>query len=314
MTNLSTTMQISIATPDDFDFLECVQAHGWLRLLPFQWLDHAPADWTDWRPPPRVDGSPAGILERVEHLPSGVALLRIAEGDSGLTVDVTGDVDDEAEIVKRVRRMLQLDIDISGFLDFTTAYPSLSHIRLKKQGRMLRSSSLFEDVVKVICTTNTTWSQTKGMVARIVTEFGSTLPGHPDRNAFPTPQEIASTTVEAFGERARLGYRNASVHSLAVDIVEGRLDLEAWQDPSIPAAELEKKLLSLRGIGPYGAACLMLYLGKPWKVNVDSWARTMVGKELGRKVEDKEVHAFFADYSEWRGLVYHFYPWQGETE
>jgi 3-methyladenine DNA glycosylase/8-oxoguanine DNA glycosylase len=229
-----------------------------------------------------------------------------------MTVDVAGDVvsTDGVEIARRVRRMFQLDIDIAPFLAYTTKFPNLGHIRERKQGRILRSPTLFEDVVKVICTTNTTWSQTKGMVARIVGEFGSTHAA--GRKAFPSPAAIAAVSVDDFGERARLGYRSPAVHSLARDIVNGALDLEAWQVQSTEPAELERKLLCLRGIGPYGAACLMLYLGKPWKVNVDSWARMMVGKELGRKVDDKEVHAFFADYGEWRGLVYHFYPWAGE--
>ena len=54
----------------------------------------------------------------------------------------------------------------------------------------------------------------------------------------------------------------------------------------------------------------MLYIGKPEHVNADSWARTLVGKELGRTVTDKEVNDFFEQYGQWRGLVYNFYPWR----
>jgi hypothetical protein len=54
----------------------------------------------------------------------------------------------------------------------------------------------------------------------------------------------------------------------------------------------------------------MIYLGRYERVNVDSWARMMVSKELGRPVSDKEVHQFFAPYGEWSGLVYHFFPWK----
>ncbi|MBV9848086.1 MAG: hypothetical protein JO250_00220 [Armatimonadetes bacterium] len=107
-----------------------------------------------------------------------------------------------------------------------------------------------------------------------------------------------------------MGYRNAYVHAIATGIADGRLDLEAWQDEDLSAAELRKRLLSLSGIGPYGAACLMLYLGKPEHVNADSWARALLSKELGRAVTDKDVHDFFADHGEWRGLVYNFYPWK----
>ena len=54
----------------------------------------------------------------------------------------------------------------------------------------------------------------------------------------------------------------------------------------------------------------MIYLGRYDRVNVDSWARTMVGKELGRPVMDKQAHAFFEPYGEWKALVYHFYKWR----
>ena len=107
-----------------------------------------------------------------------------------------------------------------------------------------------------------------------------------------------------------MGYRSASVHKIATDIAEGRLDLESWSDPSIPSDDLYKRLLSLPGIGPYAASCLLIYLGRYDRVNIDSWARTLVGKELGRKVTDKEVHEFFEQYGKWRALVYQFYPWR----
>jgi N-glycosylase/DNA lyase len=107
-----------------------------------------------------------------------------------------------------------------------------------------------------------------------------------------------------------MGYRNAYVHALATSIAEDRLDLEALQTEDRAAEELRKRLLSLPGIGPYGAACLMLYLGRPEHVNADSWARMLLSKELGRAVTDKEVLAFFSEYGEWRGLVYNFYAWR----
>ncbi len=49
-------------------------------------------------------------------------------------------------------------------------------------------------------------------------------------------------------------------------------------------------------------------------INVDSWARTLVGKELGRPVTDAEVHAFFEDYAPWRGLAYSFYNWRPDSQ
>ena len=193
-----------------------------------------------------------------------------------------------------------------------TGRPELAHIPAKRQGRLLVSPTLFEDVCKVICTTNTTWAQTKGMTTRIVHTFGPPWPGDRSRRAFPTPSQIAVVPFEEFAAATRLGYRAQAVHRLAVDLAGGNMDLEAWRDRAVASPDLWKRLLSLRGIGPYGAACLMLYLGRGDRVNVDSWARTMVSRELGRPVTDSEVHAFFEPYGEWRGLVYSFYDWRGE--
>ena len=125
-----------------------------------------------------------------------------------------------------------------------------------------------------------------------------------------TGADRRAVSLDEFGEQARMGYRNASVHKIAVEVAEGRLDIESWNDRSITTEDLYKRLLSLPGIGPYAASCLLIYLGKYDRVNADSWARTLVGKELGRKVTDKEVHQFFAPHGKWQALAYHFYRWK----
>ncbi len=285
-------MECAIDLPPSFDFLECLNAHGWKSLKPFDW------------------NAESGLLQRVESFGARrVGNLKIYVTGGQVVAETEVDVDKD-DLVSRLRRMLQLDIPVNQFHAYCLTQTKLSQVPGRKQGRILRSPTLYEDVVKVIATTNTTWTQTKAMVARIVDSFGSPLPSDPTVHAFPTPEQIAGVSLEEFAGKAKMGYRNASVHRIATDIAEGKLDLEAWQNPSLPSAELTKMLLSLPGIGPYAASCLMIYLGRYDRVNVDSWARMMVGKELGRTVTDKEVHAFFEPYGEWKALAYHFYPWK----
>jgi len=223
-----------------------------------------------------------------------------------LSVDC--EIEDE-EVLGAVRQMLQMDILLDDFYAYCEQHQKLASIPPLKQGRLLVSPSIFEDVVRVICTTNTTWAQTTSMVARIVDAYGSPHPTNPERKAFPTAQQIAADTLEGFSTKAKLGYRNASVYKIASDISAGILNLEELRTNDFPATDLYKRLLTLPGVGPYAASCLMIYLGRYDRVNVDSWARTLVGKELGRTVTDKEAHAFFEEYVEWKALVYHFYPW-----
>ena len=279
-------MNTEISAPPDFSFAETVSAHGWRRLAPFGWDEDAQT------------------LTRVEELGGGqVVRLRLHAGEGRVLVDA-GTPTDAAELTRRVRRMLQLDLPLEEFHAYCRTRPELGAIVLNRQGRLLRGPTLWEDAVKVIATTNTTWAQTIAMSARLTAQFGT------DGLAFPAPAQIAAVPLEDFAARARMGYRAAYVHSLATRIAGGSLDLEAWQGEDLTAAELRKRLLSLPGIGPYGAACLLLYLGKPAHVNADSIARAQTGKELGRPVTDKEVHAFFEAHGEWRGLVYNFYPWR----
>lgn len=284
-----------LPTPTDFSFQETVSAHGWRRLAPFVWNE------TD------------RTLERVEELPTGVVLIQMSSAEKGVQVKVQNEELEEKatekEIVRRVRRMLQIDLSLEEFHAYCRTSPSLSHIAECRRGRMLRSPTLYEDALKVIATSNTTWAQTIAMTGRLVQHFGTSLPQFPERRAFPTPERIAAVSFEEFAAKARMGYRNQFVYRLSAAVASGELDLEGWQSADWPAAELRKRLLSLQGIGPYGAACLMLYLGQPEHVNADSVARAALSQELGRPVTDKEVHAFFAPHGAWRGLVYNFYPW-----
>ncbi len=285
-------MTIRIPTPPDFSFLETRSAHGWRRLAPFVWDEDAQ---TLARPEVLDDG---GVVE----------LTLQDDGDDAVRVEVMGG-GDEAEIVQRVRRMLQLDVPLDGFHAYCRTQPGLAHLEQCRRGRMLRCPTLFEDTLKVIATVNTTWAQTIAMSGRLVQHFGA------EGRAFPTPAQIAAVPFDKFAAKARMGYRSAYVYAIATQIVSGELDLEGWQmGADLSAGALRKRLLSLPGIGPYGAACLMLYLGKPAHVNADSVARALLGKELGRTVTDKEVLAFFEAHGEWRGLVYNFYPWRGTNE
>jgi 3-methyladenine DNA glycosylase/8-oxoguanine DNA glycosylase len=284
-------VQIQIEAPTDFDFFECVNAHGWRQLAPFTW------------------DAQTRTLRRIEKLTAtGPALLTV---DENLVAEAS-EYADPLEVERKVKHMLQLDLSMVDFHDFCPAHSHLATIPIKKQGRLLRSPTLFEDLLKVIATTNTTWSQTKGMIARLVEGFGSPL-FDGTAKAFPTAGQIACVCLEEFSSTVRMGYRAASVYTIATDIAEGRLDVEALDDPTIPVDELYRTLLTLPGVGPYAASSLMLYLGRYERVNSDSWARTLVGQELGIKATDKDVHDFFEPYGKWRALVYRFYPWR-ETQ
>ena len=94
---------------------------------------------------------------------------------------------------------------------------------------MIRSPTVFEEVVKTICTTNCTWSATLRMVSALVEHLGE--PGAsadgPFGRAFPTPEAMAKAKVAFYKDVVRAGYRGQYLQSLARSVASGKLDLES---------------------------------------------------------------------------------------
>ena len=134
-------------------------------------------------------------------------------------------------------------------------------------GRMLRGQTVFEDVVKTICTTNCAWSATVRMVGALVRELGEPVRGEPadtEYRAFPTPAVMAGADERFYTDVMRAGYRGPYLRTLATAVADGALDLEALAvatTAELSDDEVEEQLLAIAGIGPYAAAHVMMLLG-----------------------------------------------------
>jgi N-glycosylase/DNA lyase len=200
--------------------------------------------------------------------------------------------------------MFRLDEDLSPFYAAAGSEPSLAWV-LGGAGRMLRSPTVFEDVVKTICTTNCAWSATVRMVGAIVSELGVPAQGVPERRSFPSAEALASADEAFFRDVARAGYRGAYLRTLAADAAEGRLDLEALADPERSDDEVAEALLALPGVGPYATAHMMMLLGRYRRLILDSWTRPTYRRLSGRpRITDKGIERAFRRYREFAGLAF----------
>jgi N-glycosylase/DNA lyase len=170
---------------------------------------------------------------------------------------------------------------------------------------MVRSPTVFEDLVKTICTTNCTWSATQRMVGALVDVLGTPAVGAPERHAFPAPAVMAQAGDDFYAGTAKAGYRGAYLRAIAADVAEGRLDLEALADPALPDAEVAERLLALPGVGPYACAHTMMLLGRYGRLVLDSWTRPTYRRLAGRpRVTDKGIEKAFRRYREYAGLAF----------
>jgi N-glycosylase/DNA lyase len=257
-------------------------------------LSHGVADL----PPNRIaeDGS---RLETV--LPTDGGAQAVVVEARGARVSVSPET---PEIDQQVRRMFALDQDLSAFYAVAAADPALAWATAGA-GRMLRSPTVFEDVVKTICTTNCAWSGTVRMVTALVDHLGAPAVGAPDRRAFPTSAAMAAADGEFYRDVARAGYRGPYLRTLALDVAEGRVDLEALRDPAVSDEAVAESLLALAGIGPYAAAHMMMLLGRYRKLILDSWTRPKYRRVSGRaRITDKGIERAFRRYREFAGLAF----------
>jgi 3-methyladenine DNA glycosylase/8-oxoguanine DNA glycosylase len=86
---------------------------------------------------------------------------------------------------------------------------------------------------------------------------------------------------------------------------EGRLDLEALDDPALHRRRGGERLLALPGVGPYACAHVMMLLGRYGRLVLDSWTRPKYRTVTGRpRVTDKGIEKAFRRYREYAGLAF----------
>jgi 3-methyladenine DNA glycosylase/8-oxoguanine DNA glycosylase len=299
-----------------------VSSTAWSAELPLVGAGGEPVDL--WRtiqshglvdlPPMRIDDE-ARALEITVPLPgSRPRTVLIAPGRRGRArVTAVGRAPGAKQadaILEAVAHVLRLDEDLSPFYAVADSDPDLAWATAGS-GRLVRSPTVFEEVVKTICTTNCAWSATERMVGALVEHLGEPAPGAARGaygRAFPTPAAMAAADESFYRDVARTGYRGAYLRSLAADVASGALDLEALGRASrdeLPDDELAALLLALPGVGPYAAAHIMMLLGRYSRLVLDSWTRPKYARlNGGRRVKDSTIERRFRRYGPFAGLAF----------
>jgi N-glycosylase/DNA lyase len=125
---------------------------------------------------------------------------------------------------------------------------------------------------------------------------------------------MAGVGDDFYREVVRAGYRGPYLHTLASDVTEGNVDLEALDDPDLPDDEAAARLLALPGVGPYAAAHIMLTsLGRYSRLVLDSWTRPTYQKLSGARgaLKDVTIERRFRRYGDWAGLAFWLYLTRG---
>ncbi len=231
--------------------------------------------------------------------------VEISPGNRGINISTSGRVGKQAAaaIERDVRHMFRLDDDLGEFYQAVKADPDFAWVAQEGAGRLLRSPTVFEDLVKMICTTNCSWALTDKMVIGLVNELGRESAD--GRKSFPTAAAMAEKPETFFREQIRAGYRAPYLAELAQRVASGSLDVEAWLTSDLPLSDLIKEMKSIKGVGNYAAENLLKLIGRYDGLALDSWTRARFARlrNNGRVASDKKISRFYSRFKSWRGLA-----------
>ncbi len=288
-----TILDLEVRSP--FDFKSLLEAHGWVELLPNEY--HADT----------------GTFARIEELSSGkVVQLEISAANGSVKTEVRHasrlSSADTKDVKDRVRHMLRLDEDFTDFYKMCRRNGKPWSSMASGKGRLLRSPDLFEDMLKVICTTNIQWGGTRRMVAEVVVAYGKPFPQNPEWKAFPKPAAITADPYEVFQSKTRLGYRAPFIYKLAQDFSDRPAFFESLRDAGRSTAEIRKDLLSVKGIGNYAAASMLMLLGRYDEIPVDSVFQQMMHAKYftDNDYDQAQAIAKYESWGKWKYLAYWF--------
>ncbi len=269
--------------PGTWDFDRVVRSHGWCGL------------------PPSAYDPRRREFYRTLALPSAGALTVTVNDRGSVTWGrCTGTTADRHAIRAQLRRMLCVDDDVSELHSACVRSPGLAWVPASGAGRMLRSPTVWEDLARMLATTNCSWSLTRSMLTRMVESLGARGPA--GERAFPTREAVAAAGPDHFRTVVRAGYRAESFVELArtAEPVEAWLVVAGRDNAS--AQDVAAGIQRLRGFGPYAAEGMLGLLGHPRGLAIDSWVRAKLPALMGRaSMTDEDIRDRYAHLGRWAG-------------
>ena len=194
------------------------------------------------------------------------------------------------------RAYFALDEDYCGYYTRLHSFPELSRACEAGRGIRLLRQDAFEMIISFIVSANNNIPRIKGIIERLCERAGRRT--RDGGYAFPTREEMLTLSVSDYSALGA-GYRDSYLYSAARTVTDDFLRGIA----ELPTAEARKKLLTVKGVGPKVADCIVLFgLGRRDSFPVDTWMRQALSTdELDTPIK---IHDYYlARYGGLAGLA-----------
>lgn len=274
---------ITINTPQDFSFQSTLYSHGWSDLLPF-----------------KIDSKNKILQYSFEQPGLKIAAVNISSNSSNSLI-IKSDINSKNEelVISKISRIFRLDEDLNEFYELAGNDRHFKWVIEKGAGRMLRSASVWEDMVKMLCTTNCTWRLTQIMTENLYSILG-------ESKSFPSAVVIAETDEQFLREKIKMGYRAPYLLQFARDVAEKNIHLESFENWKDDSPSLYKEIRKIKGFGDYSVSSLLKLLGRYDFMGFDSWNRKQYYNihTNGIPCSDDQISKHYKKYKKWAGLFY----------
>lgn len=292
---------LKLDAPKEFSLKATVLSHGWHECSPMSWSEGGKCFQLIERNRDRVFRvctTEAPTRSRVKKM------LHVSIDTDARNGTI---IEDKmlTEIVARLRVTLGLDVELSEFYTMCAGDDVLSIVPRIGAGRMIRSASMTENILKVLCSTNVNWTQAVKMINRLC-QLGPNLTHFRNLSAWPTPREILRGGKKYLSDVCRLGYRCDSILKFCDDVAGGRFDPDSFEklaaDPDVSSQDLADMFREINGIGPTSANYLIGFVGRHDRLAIDSATYAHVEKHhtRGRKATAKKIERIYAKYGKWK--------------
>jgi len=282
-------MTIKLSTPTPFNLRLTALSHGWVNLPPFSWNGD------------RLSWVQRGIEPRAYQVAISQPRRRELHIEAQAATPLT--LEERRALLVVVRRVLNLDLDLREFLALAKQHDRrIARLIAMGGGRLLRGTSVFEDLTKTLFTTNASWEHTVNQTAKIIERFGQRSEFG---KAFPSATDMQHATESDLRSACRIGYRAPYL----VRVVRACVSNKALNDGASLLNERTFSNRPLRGFGPYAFSHVRVLLNEfsqvPWDCEVKRYAQQYLRIRAGAEQQmQRALHQRFEPWGQWKFLAF----------
>ena len=261
-----------------------VKSHGWVNLPPFIWNEQKKR------------------LHRHENMDGKQVELILAQKNEKMMCSCYSSSVlskfDKSLLRERFLYMMGHEIQLDGFISLAkTLDPQIYKLANRGWARFLRGTSLFEDVVKTLFTTNASWQFTQLMCRRLLEECPRQDQTIQNSLFFPSLEEISEISVSVLEKKCKLGYRAQYLKNVARAFME-KDSFAGWS-----TSEVLSYLKGVKGLGEYSINHIGMLLGKYDQIPVDSEVRGYF-RQVGRPENREFIYSHYQNWHPYEFLAY----------